>query len=204
MEKTHVVSTKTRRRFLRDLLSECLRLFPPIEVKSEAETRGRRRIVQYPKCCIYEGEFDVLTKKRHGEGKFTFYNGYSCEGTWVNDRLNGPVVITSASRRLIFEGRMKDNEFYGRGVQLSIDFEVPFGAASLPHTDISILEKYEQRFEGEFSAGGLREGKGTIFYSNGERFVGIFHKDLPNGKGEFLEKSNSTSDHGVWLNGRKQ
>ena len=51
-------------------------------------------------------------------------------------------------------------------------------------------------FIGEFK-NGMKHGKGTIHYYNGDKFVGEFEDGEKNGKGKFTYSSGETSS-GTW------
>ena len=50
---------------------------------------------------------------------------------------------------------------------------------------------------------GVREGKGTLKWSNGDEYIGVFKNGLRHGKGVFREK-NGRSYEGQWLISQKE
>jgi len=55
------------------------------------------------------------------------------------------------------------------------------------YKDFSQYEKCWEKFQGSFIEDS-REGKGTLFFTNGERFVGYFSQDKIHGRGTFYSK----------------
>ena len=56
---------------------------------------------------------------------------------------------------------------------------------------MSLLENKWKRYEGEF-AFGKRNGLGSIFLTNGEKFIGKFKDNIIEGEGTFYCKSGKT------------
>ena len=71
------------------------------------------------------------------------------------------------------------------------------------------LESSRSRVEmiaGEFTGKiveGVREGKGTLKWANGDEYIGVFKNGLRHGKGVFREK-NGRSYEGQWLISQKE
>lgn len=52
------------------------------------------------------------------------------------------------------------------------------------YTDFDNVDEYWTHYEGQFKDDN-KEGVGTLFLTNGEKFVGNFYKDYVNGPGTF-------------------
>ena len=55
-----------------------------------------------------------------------------------------------------------------------------------------------------FFVNGKLEGKGTMYYKNGEKYVGEFKGNLNHGEGKYYNKSGKVIKEGKWINGAYQ
>lgn len=62
------------------------------------------------------------------------------------------------------------------------------------------MDQYWLRYEGEFRQD-CREGFGSVYYSNGEKFSGCFRNDKAEGFGTFYRKEGPPLN-GVWQQNR--
>jgi hypothetical protein len=124
--------------------------------------REGQGIMRYPTGEMYEGSWKA--NKRHGEGFMSTPIGYRYTGEWKDDDLEGKGYETLPCKSAI-DGTFANGVPEGLGVLLYV-----------PNLNTTY------RYEGEFKLG-HRHGKGTIFYENGDTFVGMFDNGRRHGKG---------------------
>ena len=100
------------------------------------------------------GRGALLTKVYTGE--CVLYEGY-----WCNGKKEGKGRVTSPIGT-VYEGGIKDNMCHGEGVYL---FEQG-----------NVINRYEGQFEGD-----LMNGTGTIYYTDGTKYVGEIKNDRKHG-----------------------
>lgn len=96
----------------------------------------------------------------------------------------------------IYEGNFLDDKYHGKGTLYNQN--INFFNEEFPYEDFGYLNGRWLRYEGMFSKD-LKNGKGILFLSNGERFYGNFEQDYVNGPGTFYV-NNGKIVHGVWKN----
>ncbi|GMF54016.1 unnamed protein product [Phytophthora fragariaefolia] len=134
------------------------------------ERRHGRGTYRYADGTIYSG--DWIYGKREGIGTFTWPNGDSYNGQFAHEMQHGFGSFFCASTGDIYEGEwvMNVREGYGKIVHAS-----------------------GKRFEGTFHEG-RRHGVGTMTYSNGNRYHGIWNRDLKQGGGRYVLHVGDSND----------
>lgn len=123
--------------------------------------------------CRYVG--DWRDNKRHGKGRFTWGDGGYYEGDWEGDLRSGRGVLELADG-FKYEGGWVANVMEGKGV---CTYAAAKGASQ------------GQTYQGTFK-GGLRDGRGSIFFPEGNAvYEGRFKEDRFDGQGTL--KINSTT-----------
>jgi hypothetical protein len=142
---------------------------------------------------LYEG--DKCGGYRHGRGKFFYCDGGLYEGDWELGRMDGYGVLYYPNGKRAYEGEWSNDKFNGRGVVYN---ESPSNfVTEVNYYDLDSVEDFWVRYEGEF-ADDNKEGLGTIYFANAEKYTGTFKNDLAHGKGTFF-KSDGTIVTGEWL-----
>ena len=107
------------------------------------------------------------------------------------------------SGKLAYEGEWKADQFKGKGILYNESPEEVFG--SIDYRSFEDIGEYWTKYEGkngnnlgEFS-NDLKDGKGTLYFSNGERFVGEFQEDLAEGWGRYYKRNGEVVE-GKWGN----
>eukprot|EP01017_Pseudomicrothorax_dubius_P020578 TRINITY_DN223_c0_g3_i4.p1 TRINITY_DN223_c0_g3~~TRINITY_DN223_c0_g3_i4.p1 ORF type:complete len:575 (+),score=132.51 TRINITY_DN223_c0_g3_i4:66-1790(+) len=134
---------------------------------------------------LYEG-----TKKdgeRHGQGKLFTREGILYIGEWKHGKREG--LGRFFSSRLVFEGEWKDDHWHGHGTLTNRSSE--YFADNFDYSDFGKLGDRWSSYRGDFHEG-VKEGKGTLVLSNGERFEGSFMADAVHGEGTFTRRSGET------------
>ncbi|EAS01684.2 MORN motif protein (macronuclear) [Tetrahymena thermophila SB210] len=152
-------------------------------------------LIKYQNSCTYEGEIDEYTQERQGVGKFIFSNGYQYDGEWQSNLLNGVGTITSASGRVIYEGQFLNNYIEGKGIYYTLLYDA---TTKVNYKNLCNQSRYVTRYEGQFKSN-QQEGFGMVYFSSGERFVGLFEKDAANGPGSFYTETEKIA--GEWREG---
>lgn len=124
-------------------------------------TREGTGVLRYPHGETYEGQWKL--NKRQGEGAFVDPKGYRFRGNWIDDT-----------------GKGKGCEVFRSKASLDGTYDncLPQGPGVLIFTQAST----QYRYEGDFVQG-KRHGKGTIFYSNGDTYVGLWENGQRHGRG---------------------
>lgn len=142
---------------------------------------------------LYEG--DKCGGYRHGRGKFFYCDGGLYEGDWELGRMDGYGVLYYPNGKRAYEGEWSNDKFNGRGVVYN---ESPSSfVTEVNYYDLDSVEDFWIRYEGEF-ADDNKEGLGTIYFANSEKYTGTFKGDLAHGKGTFF-KSDGTIVTGEWV-----
>lgn len=145
--------------------------------ESKDGQREGRGTMYYKHNVMYEGEWKANV--RHGFGKLSQKDDVIYEGYWANDRLCGNGTLNYCAGMVDLSKSPTKEE--------DIDQD---------YVDLSKLEKFIVRFEGNFKDGD-RHGFGTAFYRNGAMFNGYFSKNKANGIGKFT-KSTKEDITGNW------
>jgi Ca2+-binding EF-hand superfamily protein len=115
----------------------------------------------YPSGEQYEGAWKM--NKRQGDGYWKSPRGYCYTGEWANDTMHGKGHETFAAKASI------DAQTFEHGL--------PEGVAVMIFSNGT-----NYRYEGEFLQG-RRHGKGSVFYENGDVFVGTWDGGKRHGRG---------------------
>ena len=67
--------------------------------------------------------------------------------------------------------------------------------------DFDNIDEFWIKYEGTFSDDN-KEGKGTLFLTNGENFMGNFKNDAINGNGVYYGKDGRIIIEGFWINNK--
>ena len=145
---------------------------------------------------------------RNGTGTFTWSTGESYEGTWINDIQTGTGKMIWPGLG-VYEGEFLNGKRQGHGIFTwtyenepeagkPISFEGEWendrigSAGKMTFANLGI-------YEGEFS-GGLRSGKGTFTWDNGDQYYGVWADDRINGDGILTLMDGSTVLEGKFAN----
>ena len=60
----------------------------------------------------------------------------------------------------------------------------------------------QSKFEGDFKLGKI-EGKGTKFFANGNRYIGMWVNDQMHGSGVWYNIKDQTKQQGMWVSGKR-
>jgi hypothetical protein len=119
-----------------------------------------------------------------GQGTYFYENGDKFVGQFLKDSRHGPGQMIYREDGLTYEGN--------------------FVRDSLPKTARIISTKENTvLYEGSISDEGLRNGLGTEFARNGDRYVGQFSNDQRNASGKLFGSDNFQKYSGQWKNGKK-
>ncbi len=155
----------------------------------------------------YEGSIEN-GMTRNGTGTFTWGTGESYEGTWVNDVQAGTGKMMWPGLG-VYEGEFQNGKRHGHGVFTwmyddepaagkPISFEGEWDNDRIGSTGKMTFAKLGI-YEGEFS-GGVRSGKGTFTWDNGDQYYGIWANDHINGEGILTLMDGSTVLEGKFAN----
>ena len=156
--------------------------FPNVPVSEAVEQRFGHRLFVGPNDAEerpYIGATDD-EGRRHGEGTYTWDNGDTYEGEWVEDRREGHGTMTWASGAR-YDGDWLNDRQHGEGEFVSARGNKYIG----------------EWFEGK------RHGEGRARYktTNNELYTGEFQNGKKHGNGKY--KTNLGDFEGQWANGCK-
>eukprot|EP00117_Sycon_ciliatum_P001734 scpid49808/ scgid7268/ Radial spoke head 10 homolog B len=141
---------------------------------------GKGRMVYcYTPMESYDG--DWTDNVRNGHGKQIYKSGNTYEGNWVNGCRTGHGCFTWTARSERYTGQWKNGIMHGHGEHRWMK------RTSLDHP-------IQTHYVGDFVEG-IRQGHGTMCYSNGMEYSGSWENNLKHGKGTI------TSTNGVKFSG---
>ena len=168
--------------------------FNQFEVMKQEPIQVEKVEEEYQDGSIYYGEKE--NGLRHGFGKFSYSDGGIYEGEWKYGTMDGHGKLFYPSGKLAYDGNWTNNQFDKQGIvynESPVKFDSGFN-----YLDFDGLDDRWMKYDGLF-AEDFKEGYGTLFLANGEKFVGEFQQDMVSGKGEF-HRINGETITGVWDN----
>jgi len=106
---------------------------------------------------------------RHGKGRFQYNDGGVYDGEWKFGAMDGFGKLFYPSEKLAYEGYWVNNTFNGEGKiynEIPVEFEGLFN-----YRNFDNLQEHWEHYEGSFVED-FKEGMGTLFLVNGEKYVG--------------------------------
>jgi hypothetical protein len=116
------------------------------------------------------------------------------EGDFKSDKVEGQGILYYGPDLPCYEGWWKDGMFEGFGCL--INDKLTSSTRGFAFEDFGKLERGWLKFQGEFSKG-LKNGRGIIYLTNGEIFIGNFKDGKVEGEGMFI-KVNAEKIKGLW------
>ncbi|KAL4428911.1 hypothetical protein ABPG74_017501 [Tetrahymena malaccensis] len=149
--------------------------------------KNKENVIEtYEDGSYYEGE--KMNGVRHGRGKFFYGDGGSFQGEWQNGHMNGYGVLYYPSQNKAYEGEWDDDKFNGKGIMYN---ERPAElAGTFNYHNMNEINDYWIKYEGDFKDD-FKNGVGTLYLSNGERYIGRFKNDMVHGRGTFYKNDGS-------------
>jgi hypothetical protein len=145
----------------------------------------------YSKGGRYEGNFK--NSFREGEGNYIWASGDKYSGYWVAGDYTGYGTYTY-SNGIVQSGYWYKNEFIGAEPNSSLT-----GCVSGNCQDGNGICIYDKgRYEGNFN-GGFRNGQGTYYWKEGDKYIGEWTEGHLTGMGTYYFNS-GTSKFGYWEN----
>ncbi|CAD8063264.1 unnamed protein product [Paramecium sonneborni] len=147
----------------------------------------------------YEGE--KLNGLRHGNGTFFYQdNGGVYEGQWFENKMHGMGTLFYASGKPAYEGQWVNDKFEGKGTLYNEEPQSLF--TEFDYRDFDQVGEFWTKYVGLFHDDN-KEGQGTLYLSNGDKFEGNFLQDLVSGPGKYI-KSNGQFVSGRWWRNKLQ
>ncbi|KAL4498019.1 hypothetical protein ABPG72_014876 [Tetrahymena utriculariae] len=145
--------------------------------------KNKENVIEtYEDGSYYEGE--KMNGVRHGRGKFFYGDGGSFQGEWQNGHMNGYGVLYYPSQNKAYEGEWDDDKFNGKGIMYN---ERPAElVGTFNYHNMNEINDYWIKYEGDFKDD-FKNGVGTLYLSNGERYIGRFKNDMVHGRGTFYK-----------------
>ena len=143
-------------------------------LQNPAAALAQDQVKQYDEGSVYEGSFK--NGLRNGLGKYTMPDGFTYEGEWKDDQIQGKGVARYPTGQ-IFEG------FFEQGV--------PDGEGTMTFSDGT-------KYEGSWLDGKM-EGDGVLSMTDGSIYKGKFSDNNRDGYGE-MNYSDGSIFKGNWKN----
>jgi hypothetical protein len=144
---------------------------------------------QYPnKFFHYQG--DYVNGKKHGQGTFTLGDGSVYKGDFHDDEIEGHGTRTWPNGA-VYIGEFKLGEMDGEG-------ELIGGPGSLLPQDSSSTWNYLGHWRQN-----RREGPGILYFTNGDRYEGLFHNHRQHDEAGALYCANGDVYEGGWEAGER-
>ncbi|WP_165452466.1 stalk domain-containing protein [Paenibacillus thalictri] len=140
------------------------------------------------------------------KGEYVFPDGSKYTGQMKNDLPEGRGKIVSAAGKPLFDGTMvsgltwdgRQKSYYDNG-QMEYDIAIKDGVFNGSGKQYSTAGKLV--YDGTF-VDGERE-KGTLYYDNGDKYVGPFAGDQPSGTGKIVYKNGDVFE-GEFIDGNRE
>ncbi|KAL4451147.1 hypothetical protein ABPG74_021469 [Tetrahymena malaccensis] len=129
-----------------------------------------------------------------------FNQNYIFEGVLdANGKKQGYGILRNKQNQtVIYEGEWVNDLFDGQGIlynQFAENLQNSFS-----YSDFNKISNYWKVYEGEFQLG-LKNGSGTLVFTNEEKYSGKFVNDKVNGEGVFYSNDNKKQPIvGLWVN----
>ncbi|CAD8089440.1 unnamed protein product [Paramecium primaurelia] len=166
------------------------------QFKADSVNRPEFVVEHYSNGSRYEGM--KANGMRHGQGKFYYQDGGLYDGGWKENKMHGDGTLYYATGQPAYQGQWSEDQFQGHGT-LYNEHPQPL-QESFDYRDFDNVEDYWIKYSGNFDQDN-KEGQGTLYLTNGERFVGTFQKDFINGPGIFYCMNGKIMD-GRWVNNK--
>ena len=118
--------------------------------------------------------------KKEGPGKYTWADGSTYDGEWLDNRINGKGVYLWKDGRKYY-GEWANNDMEGMGVYYWAD---------------------GRRYEGQYH-NDKKCGYGLYYWTDGRRYEGWWSKGKQHGLGTYLDPTKGKMKLGLWENGKR-
>lgn len=126
---------------------------------------------------VYDGA--VSKGLKHGSGMCVLPNGDAFKGTWKNGLRHGPGICRFANG-VIYKGEWREDVPHGLGLLYTPSpnelIEARFEDWKVVDGQVRILFTNNEFYDGIFEEG-TRHTRGTHYYTNGDHYVGSWHRD---------------------------
>ena len=148
---------------------------------------------------IYKGEFSNGMK--NGTGKFTWNNGDSYEGEWLDDKIHGKGILISIKDQSVYKGDFRDGKRHGKGFLRYVNGQWYDGEWRDGKKSGYGKETFQNgdKYDGYWEDGKL-DGSGKYSWVEGDYFDGFFSKGQGSGEGLMIY-ANGEQERGVWKDG---
>ena len=162
---------------------------------------------------LYEGQW--LNDKQNGYGTYYYSDGSVYTGNWKNGIRNGNGTLIDKNQNKISEGMWIDDKFVSRHLNQLVDNKKgrdqffdkndnhPFNFSETNNqtNTQSIFYPNGDKYVGPLE-NGTRSGYGYYFYTNGQIYSGWFKNGEFNGLGILYYKDNKIKYEGEWKDGK--
>lgn len=161
------------------------------ESSSSRNFTGRAKAT-YPNGETYEG--DYVDGIREGQGKYTYKNKYTYEGQWVQNQKDGRGIFTYRKKGK-YDGNFRAGKREGTGCFYYPNEDVYEGEwkdGAKNGTGRYTFNSSKQHFDGQWLDNAFV--RGTWFVREGLKFEGEFLRNMPYGKGKWINETGNRTD----------
>ncbi|CAD8176064.1 unnamed protein product [Paramecium octaurelia] len=144
----------------------------------------------YPNGQRYVGE--KINGKKEGRGRLYYKEGGYYDGNWKNDRISGQGVLYYASGRPAYDGEWVDDKFQGQGILYNDTPKIE----EINYRNLEDIGNAWTKYVGQFYDDN-KNGQGTLYFLNGDRFEGNFQDDNVQGQGRYISIGGQVIQ-GIW------
>ncbi|CAD8063171.1 unnamed protein product [Paramecium primaurelia] len=138
----------------------------------------------------YVGE--KINGKKEGRGRLYYKEGGYYDGYWKNDKINGQGVLYYASGRPAYDGEWVDDKFQGQGILYNDTPKIE----DINYRNLEDIGFAWTKYVGQFYDDN-KNGLGTLYFLNGDRFEGYFQDDQVQGQGRYISIGGQVIQ-GIW------
>lgn len=117
---------------------------------------------------------------KQGQGHYTWPDGSTYDGEWVQNDLQGYGSYKWADNRL-YHGTWFKNQMHGQGIYIYAD---------------------GIRYDGQYEED-KKEGYGIYYWPDGRKYDGWWHKGRQHGVGFYLDPKKGSVKYGMWEHGKR-
>lgn len=118
--------------------------------------------------------------KKEGTGAYTWADGSTYHGQWLDNKINGFGTYLWKDGRKYY-GQWAANDMQGHGIYIYAD---------------------GVRYDGSY-LNDKKEGWGIYLWTDGRRYEGWWHKGKQHGLGTYIDKQKGSQKFGLWENGKR-
>lgn len=131
-------------------------------------------------------------------GRLNYENTQFYEGEIIDGAAEGNGVLFFEDNRIEYSGNWRSGKYHGFGTLYNRAPQTLTNPSG--YKDLETVSEYWYKYEGEFLEG-ERDGFGTIYLTNSEKFSGCFKRNRAEGYGTYYKKGGQVIN-GIWADNK--